>query len=75
MHQFKVGDRVRFKGEGATCHTFEPRFYPIDGTIGTIVGKTGKYDAAVQWPEGSTSKDDIWWAPLGCLEVVEDDTT
>lgn len=73
MHKFKVGDRVRFKGMGDTCHAYAPRYYPKDGTIGNITSKIGKYDAFVQWPEGSTSMDDIWCAPLDCLELVEND--
>ena len=75
MRQFKVGDRVRFRGKGISCHTLNPQFYPINGTIGNIISKVGKYDAAVQWPECSTSNDDSWYAPLECLELVADDPT
>lgn len=76
MHRFKVGDRVRFKGMGDACHAVMPEFYPEDGTIGTISCPDSEDDeACVQWPKGSTSAGDMWWAFVECLEVVEDDAT
>lgn len=75
MQQFKVGDRVRFKGVGAACHVQQPRFYPQDGTIGTIIFHGIYTGACVQWPEGSTSRDDKWWVFPECLELVADDPT
>lgn len=73
MHQFKVGDRVRFKGMGDACHAVLPEFYPVDGTIGTISWPgLGDYEARVQWPKGSTSETDEWWAFVECLELVEE---
>ena len=71
MQQFKVGDRVRFKGMGDACHAKMPEYYPKDGTIG-IVSIASNDEVYVQWPEGSTSKDDMWWAFPECLELVEE---
>lgn len=72
MHQFKVGDRVRFKGMGDACHAKMPEWYPKDGTIGTVINaSTDDDEVYVQWPEGSTSGEDVWWAFVECLELVE----
>lgn len=74
MYQFKVGDRVRFKGMGDACHAKLPQSYPEDGTIGIVLTTcTINGEAYVQWSEGSTSAKDMWWAFPECLEVVEDD--
>lgn len=73
MQQFKVGDRVRFKGMGNACHTVTPEFYPKDGTIGTVsIASDDDYEVYVQWPKGSTSEEDMWWAFVECLELVEE---
>lgn len=76
MHQFKVGDRVRFKGMGDACHAKMPEYYPEDGTIGIVsIAPDDDDEVYVQWPEGSTSGDDMWWAFPECLELVADDPT
>jgi len=78
MHQFKVGDRVRFKGADPCTHKKMPEYYPADGTIGVVtiaVDPMEEDEVLVQWPEGSTSGDDEWWALISLLEVVEDDAT
>jgi len=74
MHQFKVGDRVRFKGAAPCTHKEMPEYYPTDGTIGvvTVAAPDKDDEVLVQWPKGSTSEDDEWWALLSCLEVVEE---
>ena len=73
MHQFKVGDRVRFKDTGDACHAVMPEFYPEDGTIGTIIYSDSEdQEVCVQWPEGSTSEKDKWWAFVVYLELVEE---
>lgn len=74
MHQFEIGDRVRFKGMGEACHAKMPEWYPKDGTIGTVlVAFTDDDEVYVQWPKGSTSENDKWWAFVECLELVADD--
>lgn len=73
MHQFKVGDRVRFKGMGDACHAKFPEYYPKDGTIGIVSNVIPDDDeVCVQWPKGSTSGDDMWWALEEYLELVEE---
>lgn len=73
MHQFEVGDRVRYKGQGKACHKKLPQCYPEDGTIGTItISDSEDYEVYVQWPKGSTSGTDEWWAFVECLELVEE---
>lgn len=74
MYQFKVGDRVRFKGMGDVCHAKLPEYYPKNGTIGIVSFASADDDEVnVQWPKGSTSGDDLWWAFPEYLELVADD--
>ena len=76
MHQFKKDDRVRFKGMGDACHAKLPQYYPEDGTIGIVFFASPADDEVyVQWPKGSTSGNDLWWAWLYSLELVADDPT
>lgn len=69
------GRRVRFIN--AKAHEEMPGFYPEVETIGTIIPPKGtafeKFgdDFAVQWPEGSTSLNDIWVCDEDSLELVE----
>ena len=77
MHQFKVGDRVRFTGPlAAECHELTSRWFPPVGTVGTVIHAQRDTDEiCVKWPRGSTAGQGDWWAFVECLEVVEDDTT
>ena len=75
MHKFKVGDRVRFKGNAPCNHTQHPDCYPKDGTVGVVsfdIDPVVDDEVLVHWPKGSTSGDDKWWAFVECLEVVEE---
>jgi hypothetical protein len=66
----KKGDRVEFID--AEMHARCPEFYPPVGTIGTVVFSASA-GVRVQWPEGSTSKDDEWVAGVDLLRLVEVD--
>lgn len=66
------GKKVRFTDE--SLHKQYPRWYPVCGTIGTIMPPL-KSSISVQWPHGSTSSDDRWSCPSHSLELVEDGTT
>lgn len=68
MTKFKVGDRVRFIDEDA--HLRFPRYYPAVGTIG-IVYEAEDEGYYVEWPDGTTSYDDYWFAAEPCLELAE----
>lgn len=66
----KVGDKVRFVN--AEVHDCDPYCYPPVGTIGTVLSIDSDDGVYVQWPEGSTSHSDRWWAPATRLELVEE---
>lgn len=74
MHQFKVGDRVRFTGPfAAECHELESRWYPPVGTVGTVsYAQQAANEICVKWPRGSTAGQGEWWAFVECLELVEE---
>lgn len=74
--KFKVGDKVVFKD--AKAHEFSPRWYPPVGTVGEVSewhGRTyfGENNVMVQWPNGSTSNDDLWSSNVKWLDLVERD--
>lgn len=55
----KVGDRVELVDE--EIHEAVPDWYPLVGTIGTVVQIDEDYGLLlVEWPKGSTSEDDTW---------------
>lgn len=72
------GRKVKFTN--AMVHEEEPWFYPEVGTIGTIVPIKGTdFDDmddllyVVQWPEGTTSEDDLWAVADEDIELVDED--
>ena len=79
--KFKVGDKVKYKGNK---HNMFPSFYPEVGSIGTIVeiiydveaGNIGTiddvYECCIQWAKNSTSGDDKHWCSKNDIELVED---
>lgn len=76
MTKITKGSRVRFIGADPYDHMVFPQYYPEDGTIGVVtlaVDPKIDNEVLVQWPKGSTSGVDEWWALRSCLEVVEDD--
>ena len=68
MSKFKTGDKVRYIGKD---HNDMPEFYPLVGTIGTVVKEDGNTDWYIQWPKGSTSKEDCWYCDENDIELVE----
>lgn len=44
-------------------------WFPENGTIGTVISADSQ-TAFVQWPKGSTSRDDKWNSSLARLEVL-----
>lgn len=63
----KVGSKVRMIDED--CHNNYPRWFPIVGTVG-IVKKLNSSNCNVQWPYGTTSRDDNWDCKYKRLEVL-----
>ena len=64
--KFKVGDKVKYKGNK---HNMFPSFYPEVGSIGTI---DDVYECCIQWAKNSTSGDDKHWCSKNDIELVED---
>ena len=63
----KVGSKVRMIDED--CHNNYPRWFPIVETVG-IVKKLNSSNCNVQWPYGTTSRDDKWDCKYKRLEVL-----
>lgn len=64
----KIGDKV--KAISKTERNTHPDWYPNPGTVGTVTNTGYSRLVEVQWPEGSTSEDDLWWVDKDDLEVV-----
>lgn len=62
----KVGMKVRFTDK--FLHEIAPQYYPEVGTIGEVTD----IEVMVQWPKGSTSRDDNWFVPTSAIEPVKD---
>lgn len=72
MSKFNVGDKVRFIDNN--LHEDILNHYPKVNTIGIIrlIGAYGN-NCLVQWPKGSTSKNDLWWVAYDKIELVKDE--
>ena len=70
MSKFKTGDKVKYIGKD---HREMPEFYPEIGTIGTVVKESGDTDWYIQWPKGSTSREDCWYCDENDIELVVDE--
>ena len=70
MSKFNVGDKIKYIGPK---HDINPQWFPIVGTIGTIVQDVDEVDCYIQWPKGSTSKEDCWYCNKNDIELVENE--
>lgn len=70
MSKFNIGDKVRYIG---TEYDVNPQWFPIVGTIGTVVQDVDEIDCYIQWPKGSTSKKDCWYCNKNDIELVKDE--
>ena len=50
-------------------HNKYPRWFPVVGTVGAIIN-TSNTSPYIQWPSGTTSKNDRWFCSLDWLEVL-----
>ena len=69
MSRIKVGDRVELTN--TSKHELFPDFYPKPGTIGTVT-EANNGILGVQWPDGSTSRDDRWLVADDDVRRVEE---
>lgn len=66
-----VGSKVRFVNE--CLHKKYPQYFPCKNTIGEVKTAFGGYNSGIcdiQWPKGTTSKIDLWFAKFEDLEVL-----
>ena len=64
-----IGKKVIYNGN---MHDIEPAFYPPKGTVGKVaVDEEITY--RVQWPKGTTSDNDYWWARAIDCTIIEED--
>lgn len=63
----KVGSKVRMIDEEA--HKDNPRWVPNVGTVGIVIDDD-PHVPLIQWPSGTTSKDDRWFCSAYNLEVL-----
>ena len=66
--KFNVGDKVKYIG---TKHDIYPQWFPIVGTIGTVLQDVGEVDCYIQWSKGSTSENDCWYCDKQNIELVK----
>ena len=64
----KKGDSVRYIGENG--HKNSPEYYPAKDVVGKVIKVCSDLTCDIQWPKGSTSQDDRWYASWGKLEVL-----
>ena len=67
-NNIKKGSFVRYIDE-QRCENF-PEFYPVKDTVGKVIKVSSDRGCKVQWPNGSTSGMDKWWAAWCNLEVL-----
>ena len=64
---YEGGEKVQFTDD--VMHVLFPQYYPAPGTVGeVIVGRSRTKELFVQWPEGSTSGNDLWWVSVKNVE-------
>ena len=64
----KKGDSVRYIGKNG--HKNSPEYYPAKDVVGTVIKVCSDLTCDIQWPKGSTSRNDRWYASWENLEVL-----
>lgn len=64
----KEGDSVRYTNEYRNKKY--PENYPDKDVVGKVTRVCDDYTCRVQWPKGTTSQDDSWYAAWSNLEVL-----
>ena len=65
----KKGDSVRYIGKNG--HKKTPEYFPAKNVVGKVIKVCSNDNCYVQWPDGSTSNDDRWYAAWSNLEVLQ----
>ena len=64
-----TGKKVIYNGN---MHDSCPEFYPPEGTVGRVViEEVCSYQ--VQWPKGTTSDRDCWWARVADCTIIKEE--
>lgn len=64
----KKGDSVRYIGKNGHKHV--PEFYPAKDVVGKVIEVCSDLTCHIQWPKGTTSQNDRWYAAWCNLEVL-----
>ena len=64
----KKGDSVRYIGKNG--HKNNPDYYPAKDVVGKVIRVCSDLSCHIQWPKGTTSRDDRWYADWCNLEVL-----
>lgn len=64
----KKGDSVRYIGKNG--HKNSPEYYPAKDVVGKVIKVCSDRTCDIQWPKGSTSRNDRWYAAWNNLEVL-----
>lgn len=64
----KKGDSVRYIGKNG--HKINPDYYPTKDVVGKVIEVCSDRLFYIQWPKGSTSQNDRWYAAWNNLEVL-----
>ena len=67
-NNIKKGSSVRYINE--IEHKNNSRFFPAKDMIGKVIKVCSNENCFVQWPNGSTSNNDRWYAAWSNLEVL-----
>lgn len=64
----KKGDSVRYIGKNG--HKNSREYYPAKDVVGKVIKVCSDLTCHIQWPKGSTSQNDRWYADWDNLEVL-----
>lgn len=67
----KEGDSVRYINEEIQKNN--PNYYPAKDVVGKVIKVCVDLTCKIQWPKGSTSGDDRWYAAWSNLEVLAEE--
>ncbi len=66
-NNIKEGDSVRYIDKNG--HKNSPEYYPAKDVVGKVIKVCSDLTCYIQWPDGSTSSNDRWYAAWNNLEV------
>lgn len=64
----KKGDSVRYIDKNG--HKNNPEYFPAKDAVGKVIKICSDLTCYIQWPKGTTSRNDRWYAAWDNLEVL-----